>query len=127
MSANPESVSGDTRPRETALEVLKGLHSTACKMRHIIAKDALEVAMAALAASPAPGTGTCGEWQPIETAPKDEDCVLLYQHGGGVQPGYWERSVKSWLVVETRELTGGFAEPTHWMPLPGFSPRTEGR
>jgi len=55
-------------------------------------------------------------WQPIETAPKDED-VLLYQRGEGVRAGYWDDE-HGWLAVETQGLTGGKIQPTHWMPLP---------
>lgn len=57
-------------------------------------------------------------WQPIATADKDADVVLLYLDGSGVQPGYWEKG--RWLACETSALTGGrwHAEPTHWMPLP---------
>lgn len=57
-------------------------------------------------------------WQPIATAPKDADVLLLYLDGSGVLPGYWEG--KRWLACETSGLTGGgwHTEPTHWMPLP---------
>lgn len=57
-------------------------------------------------------------WQPIKTAPKDDDILLLYRDGEGVQPGYWDDEIKSWLAVETQGLTGGRMHPTHWMPLP---------
>jgi hypothetical protein len=60
------------------------------------------------------------QWQPIETAPKDSDVLLLYQDGEGVQAGYWYDLEKphSWVAVETQGLTGGRMQPTHWMPLP---------
>lgn len=73
------------------------------------------------------------EWQPIETAPKDDDLILLYLEGSGVRPGYWDddqrwddklkRYVEGngrWLAVESQCLTGGGWQtaPTHWMPLP---------
>lgn len=61
-------------------------------------------------------------WQPIGTAPKDADLILLYLDGSGVRPGYWEdlREPGFWCAVESQGLTGGkwYSEPTHWMPLP---------
>lgn len=60
-------------------------------------------------------------WQPIATAPKDADVLLLYQDGHGVQPGYWydlDKSDQVWVAVETQGLTGGRMQPTHWRPLP---------
>ena len=85
--------------------------------------------------SPSPDSGTGSprsphpdssqRWQPIETAPKDADVLLLFAEGWGVQPGYWyqmddDTSQHRWLCVETQGLTGGGMGdgPTHWMPLP---------
>src|SRR6185369_9874236 len=64
------------------------------------------------------------QWQPIDTAPKDADVLLLWAEGWGVQPGYWcrldeDESEHGWIASETEGLTGGrFKEATHWMPLP---------
>ena len=57
------------------------------------------------------------EWQPIETAPKDADILLLYSARDGVQPGYWDdlKEPHGWVAVETQSLTGGRMKPTHWM------------
>jgi len=64
------------------------------------------------------------DWQPIDTAPKDVDVLLLYLDGSGVQPGYWDRDNDCWLACETKGLTGGrwYSTPTHWMPLPDPPP-----
>lgn len=78
---------------------------------------------------------TSPRWQPIETAPKDADVVLLYREGWGVQPGYWYDMVGSgddgpprWIATETQGLSGGTMGdgPTHWMPLPQAPERTSG-
>lgn len=87
--------------------------------RHTCAlhSDAALAAQANRVAKSRDGGGPQG-WQPIETAPKDADVLLLYLDGSGVQPGYWEDD--RWIACETHWLTGGgwHAEPTHWMPLP---------
>ena len=59
-------------------------------------------------------------WQPIETADKKADVLLLYLDGSGVLPGYWDDERNCWLACETSGLYGGMwhATPTHWMPLP---------
>lgn len=71
--------------------------------------------------SPAPRqTADETGWQPIETAPKDED-VLLFSDDDGVRSGYWydlEPESQFWYAVETQGITGGRMKATHWMPLP---------
>ena len=61
------------------------------------------------------------DWQPIETAPKDIELILLYQDGYGVRAGYWDdvtSDVPCWFAAETQLITAGKFRPTHWMPLP---------
>lgn len=54
------------------------------------------------------------EWQPIETAPKDGNDMLIVTHWKDIYVGYWdlmdERFMESEYVV--------IYEPTHWMPIP---------
>jgi hypothetical protein len=60
-----------------------------------------------------------GEWQPIETSPKDGTHVLLFEAG---QPG--EPCVGWWMQGEWRDRGDIGCDgqedytPTHWMPLP---------
>ncbi len=75
-----------------------------------------------------------GEWQPIETAPKDGARVILWtrtditlfyceyveticegEHVIGAQVGRWEDASAYNEAGWRKELIG---EPTHWMPLP---------
>jgi hypothetical protein len=62
------------------------------------------------------------EWQPIETAPRDETAVLLYFPGSwetdGVRVGWWHEG--AWYEHEwsSNPMTDFYEEPTHWMPLP---------
>lgn len=60
------------------------------------------------------------EWQPIETAPKDGQSLLVWcpirNRGGRATVAYWD---DYWSLTHP----GGWAEdddcdPTHWMPLP---------
>ncbi len=58
------------------------------------------------------------KWQPIETAPKDGNDVLVF--GGG------DYTVAHWNGEEWRDygdigwagMCGDDNQPTHWMPLP---------
>jgi hypothetical protein len=63
-------------------------------------------------------------WQPIETAPRDGVCILVFQ------AGWWRAAIAFWQ--EENPLTwpegwvipGGhcgeieYCSPTHWQPLP---------
>ena len=51
------------------------------------------------------------EWQPIETAPKDESIILVYSTEDGWAVATWNDG--NWWT------DGGWSHyPTHWMPLP---------
>jgi hypothetical protein len=63
-----------------------------------------------------------GEWQPIETAPKDGTSLLLWWPAHqqlAADPrviGYWKPSYHCWQAGNyfcPRDIA-----PTHWMPLP---------
>jgi len=67
------------------------------------------------------------EWQPIETAPKDGEPILVWApnwgaHGGHVVARWWVRS-SGWIVDEWDRDPPGYVDattldPAHWMPLP---------
>lgn len=56
------------------------------------------------------------EWQPIETAPKNE-CVLL-NVGGKIVVGHWKLSWGRWQAEYCHDDHGSLPQPSHWMPLP---------
>ena len=83
---------------------------------------------------------TPGEWQPIDTAPKDGTEILAWRHDCGILLVKWSCAAE-WLTeidIEEQEWTSDAAEaedwfvadfyvgsrlegsevPTHWMPLP---------
>jgi hypothetical protein len=74
-----------------------------------------------------------GEWQPIETSPKDETWVLLYFANGspwqveadGMILAFWSVEGNDWFNGEaaSNSLTG-HNDPTHWMPLPEPPPQS---
>jgi hypothetical protein len=69
------------------------------------------------------------EWQPIETAPKDETRVLTVISGFEVCIGWWFIDAGKWMTMDAEDYDDdGSWEysventeyyPTHWMPLPG--------
>jgi hypothetical protein len=67
-------------------------------------------------------------WQPIETAPKDADFILLYGKVRRAAPelslpfpvqivGYWDEIDEDWCCI-TSGINGPYVTATHWMPLP---------
>jgi len=75
------------------------------------------------------------DWQPIETAPKDENILL---HGVpestdeirfGPEPrsysGYWDEIDGAWCMSGATWV-GPFIAATHWMPLPSAPNPTTG-
>ena len=69
------------------------------------------------------------EWQPIETAPKNEVILLygeidphpddeqLHSKGARRVAGYWDQIDEAWSST-TSTWAGPWIKPTHWMPLP---------
>lgn len=72
------------------------------------------------------------EWQPIETAPRDGTCVLLYfpdgcwRIEGNIGVGFYSDNAEDvefgyrWFKGEadSNAMTDFGEYPTHWMPLP---------
>ena len=66
------------------------------------------------------------EWQPIETAPKDEVWVLGYSPNMPISEYpyvmYYEENTygnpKAWTSISNRGYGQEEIYPTHWMPLP---------
>lgn len=55
------------------------------------------------------------EWQPIETAPKDETEILTLRKGGMTAVAiYFPHQEAEWCCVDGMHLLN----VTHWMPLP---------
>lgn len=57
-----------------------------------------------------------GEWQPIETAPKDGDPYLFIDADGRMLVGWW--FVNRWNLVTQDGEPIVIWTLTHWMPLP---------
>lgn len=61
------------------------------------------------------------EWQPIETAPRDGTCIIVYRpkHDGDYIPkvgvDWW---MTKGLLVPTWAKSRKDCPPTHWMPFP---------
>ena len=68
------------------------------------------------------GNMRLGDWQPIETAPKDGTHILLYVEGSVIE-GYWYSYWEEWEVVALSShgcgcCSCGNDDPLYWMPLP---------
>ncbi len=60
------------------------------------------------------------DWQPIETAPKDQD-VLVWSHGdASIARGAHGTflAMADGMPACTSDGRGVFVQPTHWMPIP---------
>lgn len=58
------------------------------------------------------------EWQPIETAPKEDGCEILGWDGNSVQVLEWWAGGGNPRLACWMDGHGISFEPTHWMPLP---------
>jgi hypothetical protein len=62
------------------------------------------------------------EWQPIETAPKDKERVLIFSERRGVREARFYCENSDGTVWYDTMVGGGpmtiFYDATHWMPLP---------
>lgn len=59
-------------------------------------------------------------WQPIETAPKDGECLLWVETDNGGEVMKLERDSEGrWIYEgEPTYCASFYLNPTHWMPLP---------
>jgi hypothetical protein len=55
------------------------------------------------------------EWQPIDTAPKDGDRILIFGKWDGVVSARWIGEPHNIWLIEPGSVA---RDPTHWMPLP---------
>lgn len=66
-----------------------------------------------------------GEWQPIETAPKDGRLVLLADFDDPRKPkvvGYWDWQFNDWRVKwDMSRFEDGY-DATHWAHMPKDTP-----
>ncbi len=80
-------------------------------------RDTFQIAVRELLA--APPTAQAEGWQPIETAPKDGQAILVTD-GRGCYCVEWNEEFDWWTVDDNKlgpfRLRG--SAPTHWMPLP---------
>ena len=62
-----------------------------------------------------------GEWQPIETAPKDGSLIMIGRLGWAM-PARWRfyETLGSgyWVFSNNQHIKKTDSQPTHWMPLP---------
>lgn len=64
-------------------------------------------------------------WQPIETAPKTGESIILGFAGSDSGEGYWMKWPErnhwgeiGWFYADSDVLCEHPHNPTHWMPLP---------
>jgi hypothetical protein len=57
-------------------------------------------------------SNTNNEWQPIETAPKNEETIIVWD--ANVELALWDSVQEEWISLES----SFFLSPSHWMPLP---------
>lgn len=53
------------------------------------------------------------QWQPIETAPKDETTIMLYFPGKPPCVGFWSYVSRNWCLFSAYRET----RPTHWAEI----------
>ncbi len=68
--------------------------------------------------------GTNDGWQPIETAPEDEECLIVFDEPffgrmcKEVSVGYFNSDDKQWYFASPGRMPQKALRVTHWMPLP---------
>ena len=56
-------------------------------------------------------------WQPIETAPKDQE-ILVWTEDDGAFVAFWWPVRKCWRWTSYDLHGDELLHPTHWMPIP---------
>lgn len=78
---------------------------------------AIEEIKASLNQTPDDFVGWPREWQPIETAPRDQTKILLWW-GNAVEIGRYDIGQRRFVTTGYRSMTFVNRQPTHWLPLP---------
>jgi hypothetical protein len=101
--------------RVGALEAARSLRTNGAIWNDSTTIAAIASALATTALREAP------EWQPIDTAPKD-DRVLVRCESGSVYAAHWVQNQmtgeEAWLVCALEDGTQMLVYPVEWMPLP---------
>lgn len=71
---------------------------------------------------------TVADWQPIETAPRNERVLVWWPFWSTVSPvvAMLDTDVQHWRLIYVQLEQATWPTPTHWMPLPP-PPATEGQ
>jgi hypothetical protein len=56
------------------------------------------------------------EWQPIETAPKNGEEILVWQHGFAYMLAHWDLEAKCWARYYMNDEPG-LLHPSYWQRL----------
>jgi len=62
-------------------------------------------------------------WQPIKTAPRTGEHILIASKNYVMEARWWpayygDKSDPGWMPANLDEEYGGYMDPTHWMPMP---------
>lgn len=102
---------------------LIGSVKEATDLRDALRQATLAKADAILALSPQAPSPNEGDWQPIETAPRDGTWLLCYWAGTDIGEYQNRYGVAAWTSMHGDgdswyEGSGAVGDPTHWRPLP---------
>lgn len=56
-------------------------------------------------------------WQPIETAPKNDDILVFVPQSKECFVAWWSKKERVWLWFDVGNQMH-YCTPSHWMPLP---------
>lgn len=105
------------KPELSDNTVRSAIELALCYVTQDHVREKLNKALDVVYSSPKPVSG----WQPIETAPKDGNWIILTD-GKDVRTAYWAVSHYFWCLTADDNSYGTetFDNPTHWMPIPSF-------